>query len=44
MTIVSIAEDIVADQFSSLITQVKTSGWITSHHLLGIQEWRYSWE
>lgn len=44
MTVVSVAKDIVADQFSTLITQVQTSGWITSHHLLGVQEWRYSWE
>ena len=37
---VSVAEHI----FSSVLEQLQDAGWVTSHHLLGVGEWRYQWD
>ncbi len=35
---------IVESSCSSLLANLQIAGWVTSHHLLGVDEWRYSWE
>ena len=40
--LVALANEIAQDVFTDgLLSKMEDSGWVTSHHLLGIQEWRY---
>lgn len=40
---IRVALSIVEDRYSSLLVNLELAGWLTSHHLLGVDEWRYSW-
>lgn len=33
-----------ANLYSDLIRRLNEAGWVTSHLLLSVGEWRYSWE
>jgi len=37
------AQSVVEKHFTSIVTALQTMGWVTSHHLLGVEEWRYHW-
>lgn len=37
------AQSVVEKHFTSIVSALQTMGWVTSHHLLGVEEWRYHW-
>jgi hypothetical protein len=40
--LLELCQKIMDDIFPTLMTQIQTAGWVTSHHLLGLNEWRYT--
>ena len=42
MEMLSLASGITKKLFANdFISKVQTCGWVTTHHLLGLEEWRY---
>ena len=42
--LVGFAVGVAEHSFSSVLEQLQDAGWVTSHHLLGVGEWRYQWD
>ena len=41
--LLSFAQSVVDKHFASFMSAFQAMGWVTSHHLLGVEEWRYHW-
>lgn len=41
--LLSFAQSVVDKHFASFMSAFQLMGWVTSHHLLGVEEWRYHW-
>lgn len=41
--LLSFAQSVVDKHFASFMSAFQAMGWVASHHLLGVEEWRYHW-
>ena len=43
-TLTNLAHSVVEGYFPLVMAELQRVGWVVSHHLLGVDEWRYSWQ